>query len=221
MKLGFSPAKYNASLFYNSRAKVSGLVHGDDFVATGRRWHVQNFRKQISGRFTFEDNIVGSRADLGEVNEAIILNRVLRRTSQGWEYEADQRHAELIIRGMNLENAKAVKTPGEDIPEWKLDEEEAFLDAAQSTQFRMLTARANYLAADRMDIQYAVKECARGMANPQRKHQHMMKRLARYLLGRPRMIWKYQWQGREEIQTYCRIQTGPVAREPRDRLQEE
>ena len=93
VKFGFHPAKYNASLFYIPKTKVSVMVHGDDFVATGRRWHVQNFRKSISGRFTVKDKIVGSRTDLGEISEARILNRVLRRTNQGWEYEADQRHA--------------------------------------------------------------------------------------------------------------------------------
>ena len=34
----------------------------------------------------------------GEVKEAWILNRVIRVTSQGWQYEADQRHADLIIQ---------------------------------------------------------------------------------------------------------------------------
>ena len=67
------------------------------------------FRTQIAGRFTVKDKIVGSRADLGEIQEARILNRILRRTSQGWEYEADQRHAELIIRGMNLEMQKQLR----------------------------------------------------------------------------------------------------------------
>ena len=96
---------------------------------------------------------------------------------------------------MGMEGAKPVKTPGEDIPSWKLDAEEEYLDGSQATTFRMVVARANYLAADRMDIQYATKECCRGMANPQRPHYTMLKRLARYLVGRARMIWEYQWQG--------------------------
>ena len=30
----------------------------------------------------------------------------------------------------------------------------------------------------------------------------MMKRLARYLKGRPRMVWEYRWQGVEHINAY-------------------
>ena len=180
----------------------SPLVHGDDFVATGSREDIKQFRQAIAGIFTVKDKIVGSRSDLGELQETRVLNRIIRWTAKGWEYEADQRHAELIIREMGMEGAKSVKTPGEDVPAWKLDTEEEFLEGAQATKFRGIVARANYLSSDRMDIQYAVKECCRGMASPQRRHWTMLKRLARYLLGRSRMIWEYQWQGVEQIQSY-------------------
>ena len=42
-----------------------------------------------------------------------ILNRVITLTDAGIEYEADQRHAELIVKGTGLEGeSKVVKTPG-------------------------------------------------------------------------------------------------------------
>ena len=34
----------------------------------------------------------------GESREERIVNRVIRVSEDGWEYEADQRHADLIIR---------------------------------------------------------------------------------------------------------------------------
>ena len=70
------------------------------------------------------------------------------------------------------------------------------------TQFRALAARANYLAADRIDIQYAVKEMCRGMASPQVRHWNALKRLARYLAGRPRAVWRYDWQDMVDVQAY-------------------
>ena len=71
-----------------------------------------------------KDKVIGSRPDLGEIQETRVLNIILRWAPKRWEYEADQRHAELIIRGMGMEGAKSVKPPGEDIPTWKLEEEE-------------------------------------------------------------------------------------------------
>ena len=64
-KLGFAQAKYNASLFYHARTKVAVMVHGDDFVATGKRHHVQEFRKAIADRFTVKDKLIGSSKEAG------------------------------------------------------------------------------------------------------------------------------------------------------------
>ena len=59
--------------------------------------------------------------------------------------------------------------------------------------------RIGYLALDRPDLQYSAKECARGMSTPLVRHLNMMKRIARYLLHSPCMIWvwrKQRWPGR-------------------------
>ena len=99
---------------------------------------------------------LGPDPDQGK--EVKVLNRIIRVTEEGWEYEADQRHGELIVQSLNLEEAKEVTTPGEDSKPWKEVEESEELSKAEGTDYRGLAARANYLAADRSDIQYAVKE---------------------------------------------------------------
>ena len=59
----------------------------------------------------------------GEVREESVLNRVVRRTDEGWEYEADQRHADIIVKAMHMSEAKAVTTAGEDAKKWREEEE--------------------------------------------------------------------------------------------------
>ena len=200
--LGYLQSKYNASLYYHPEEEVQVLVHGDDFVAVGQRTEILKFKHQLAKRFTVKTKLVGSGAGEGEGPEARVLNRIVRCGSAGWEYEPDQRHAELITKAMGLTDAKAVKTPGEDEPHWKLEDNERLLSPAEASQYRALAARANYLALDRLDIQYATKECCRGMAQPQIRHLSMLKRLARYLLGKPRVVWRYPWQGQESIKAY-------------------
>ena len=70
------------------------------------------------------------------------------------EYDPDQRHAELIIEDMHLKEEIAVTTQGEEV------------NTDNGSKCRKLAARANYLAADRPDIMYAVKEICRWMAKP-------------------------------------------------------
>ena len=54
------------------------------------------------------------RGHIGEgpncVKEIRILNRILRLTDQGLRYEADPRHAELLVQALDL--TKSVITPG-------------------------------------------------------------------------------------------------------------
>ena len=61
-------------------------------------------------------------------------------------------------------------------------------------KYRELVARANYLAQDRIDIQYATKEVCRGMCNPTKGDLKKLRRLGRYLKTNPRAVIQYAWQ---------------------------
>jgi hypothetical protein len=57
--------------------------------------------------------------------------------------------------------------------------------------FRSIAARGNYLAQDRADIQFAMKEICRSMANPSAEDWPAVKRVSRYLSGAARMVLKF------------------------------
>ena len=68
------------------------------------------------------------------------------------------------------------------------------LTGSEATRFRAVAARANYLAADRPDMQYAVKEVCRRMARPVAGDWQKLSRLGRYLRSAPRCVLEYRWQ---------------------------
>ena len=73
------------------------------------------------------------------------------------------------------------KHPGEGENTWREMEQEAQgLPTAQVMEHRAIAARANYLSADRPDIQYAVKEICRRMAKPVKGGWHKLVRLGKY-----------------------------------------
>ena len=47
---------------------------------------------------------------------------------------------------------------------------------------------------DRPDLQYAAKEACREMAHPKVSSLRKLKRMAKYLLGRPRLVWHFCMQ---------------------------
>ena len=124
--------------------------------------------------------------------EVTILNRTLRWTAGGLEYEADGRHAQEIVGYFGLEeDSKGLTTAMAKEPMGGDAHHVECLDAVRAREYRALAARANYLSLDRPDIQCATKEACREMSAPTTRSMARMKRLARYLLEFPRAVIHY------------------------------
>ena len=139
-----------------------------------------------------------SPKDGKEVN---ILNRIVRWTDRGLEYEADPRQAEKLVMDLGLNGAKSVGTPGVKLTNEQLSADKK-LGEHKCTAFRGVAARGNYLAADRPDTQYAAKEICRWMASPTEHGVTSLKRLGRYLEGHKRLVIEFPWQDAASIEVY-------------------
>merc|ERR1712026_196288 len=103
-----------------------------------------------------------------------LLRWVVRWTSDGWEYEADQRHGEIIVKETEMDQAKPVTTPSAEEKEEESDEEVMGGDGAR--WYRGVAARGNYLNLDRPDLAYASKEASRWMSQPKETDRRKLKR---------------------------------------------
>ena len=87
------------------------VVHGDDFTCLGPKSKVIEYEDQLATRFEIK-----RRGHIGEsegcIREIRILNRILRLTESGLRYEADPRHAEMLVKALGLSTASSVLTPG-------------------------------------------------------------------------------------------------------------
>jgi hypothetical protein len=166
-------------------------VHGDDFLAAGSASSLSRFERTLLT--TFEGKVKGRLQKPGD--ELRILNRIARRTEDGYEWEADQRHAEMIVASAGLDGeSRPLTNPGRKLAGKEIDDEPELLNAEAASEYRARAARANFLASDRPDIAFAVKELCRGMSAPTARDREALKRLARYLLGKPRVVFQYARQ---------------------------
>ena len=150
---------------------MSVFRHGDDFVVSGTRAQQQKeFEEQLSKHLIVKHlATLEPCTALGDVTEVKILNRVVRWVKPPYgsgreriEYEADPRHAELIIHQLWIELfitkcVHAKSKPGVDLS--------SVLNSADHTLFRWATMRLCYLALDRLDLQFPSKELARWIAS--------------------------------------------------------
>lgn len=63
-----------------------------------------------------------------------------------------------------------------------------------------LKMRAGYLSQDRPDLQRCVRELAKGMRHPTKRHEQMLKRSARYLKQVPRVAQRFVHQS-----SFCKL----------------
>ena len=101
------------------------------------------------------------------------------------------------------DKTKTLKTPGNKEEEEADAKDDEDLDTMEATTFRGVAARLNYLAQDRADVQFAAKEVCREMAKPTRSSWRKQKRVARYLVDKPEVVFKYPYQeGSMEIKVF-------------------
>ena len=186
---GFRQGAYSACVFYHEEKNVRVVVHGDDFTVLGPSKGLDWFRGVVQQRMEMKFK---NRLERGKPGALRILNRIVTVTENGLEYEADQRHAEILMRDMGVdENCKGVVTPGVTVSEGGHTGE---VLVGEETRFRAVAARGNYLGQDRMDMQFAAKEISRFMSKPEEQDWRSAKRLARYLKDNKRMVIEYKFQ---------------------------
>ena len=79
----------------------------------------------------------------GEAREGKVLNQIIRVDKDGWFFEADQRHVEIMINQMGVEEAKASATPGEDAKPCEKEEDAVEPSQPEASTYRGVAARAN------------------------------------------------------------------------------
>jgi hypothetical protein len=155
---GFVRGLGSPCVFFNEDRKLRAVIHGDDFTILGKEKQLNWFKERIKEKFE-----VKFKARLGPEEDddksVRVLNRVVEWTEKGISYEPDQRHAELIIKGLAEEmSGHGLSTPGRRVKaEEAKDDDEEDLPSRQATAYRALVARANYLAQDRTDIRLQFK----------------------------------------------------------------
>ena len=82
-------------------------------------------------------------------------------------------------------------------------DQDPLLTDEEAGWFRGAAARANYLAMDRVDLAFAAKELCRKMSVPRRSDLKALQRLAKYILGSPRMVQRYRWQAPRDLEVFA------------------
>jgi len=188
---GFVQGAYTPCVFKKGKTIVT--VHGDDFTVTGPDDELDETEAMI--RKTFDVKV--QSIDPSQVGaEMIILNRRLLVTLDGYAYEPDGKHTQKILKELKLddENAKGSVVTGVKTSDGDEDLRGRPLDEQKGRWYRSMVATLNFMAMDRPDLGFAVKELCRAMSKPTELDLQKLKKLGRYLVavGNTRSVFRWQ-----------------------------
>ena len=72
------------------------------------------------------------------------------------------------------------------------------MSSSDATLYRRAAARINDIALDRPDLSFASRVASSSMSSPKEGDDQIIKRIIRYLKGKPRVAIKYQFQSEAE-----------------------
>lgn len=149
-KMGFVQGASSPCCFVHHEWGVSVVVHGDDFTAVGSPEALDKYEKGMQQ--TFECKLkgrLGVRPD--DCKEMRVLNRIVRVCDDGLRYEADPRHAEMLIKAFNLnDGGKSVVTPGLKCDTTDVDPDKIDTNAAEEIQMIIAELKSKPKPASRV-----------------------------------------------------------------------
>ena len=201
---GFVRGRVCGVLFYRPVRDLQCVAHGDDFTFCGLENDLDWITELIKTWFEIK-----VRATLGPDDEddkkVVILGRTLRCKTWGIEWEADPKHRRVVLEyfGLKEDHSDGLSYNGDMDRKEDADYEREEVDKYEAKVFRGLVARINFLSQDCPELQYPAKELSREMNKPKVGSWKRLKKVARFMLKRQRIVWRFEWQAEVDIiETY-------------------
>ena len=104
-----------------------------------------------------------------------------------------------VIEALGLVGASPARTPGVVAKgQTMVEDNEGSIDSElgheETTMFRAVAARLNYLSQDLPDVAFATMKLCSEMARPDAQDLKNMRRVCRFLVGRPRVGCLFEWR---------------------------
>ena len=166
------------------------MFHGDDFLAEGHDSSLDKLDEVLEAFEIKRLPRIGPTAG----REGVFLHRRIRWNESGFSYRPDPTHVDALITILSLEDARLVATPftrdtgkGQANTLSKLSETEQAIYMSGSGLLQ-------YIALDRTDVVFATKEVRSRTTEADVLALLLLKRAARYLVGRRELTISYPYQ---------------------------
>jgi len=207
LQLGFKQGVHEPCAFYHEAWQCRVMHHTDDGLIVGPPMQVGWTLAGMAEHLLLK--VCGS-IDIGCCFEQLGRLRV-RVDANTWWTIPDRRHAESVIADvLGNRGSKSVSTPGVKKCT-RVDSEELLLGESDTLRYRSAVGSLIFLAGDREDLQFCVKQLAKRLHSPGRCDWEALCRVAKYLRRAGSWIVEQNWTP-NRWQTSSRSTSTPIGR---------
>ncbi|KAK1429938.1 hypothetical protein QVD17_12293 [Tagetes erecta] len=141
----------------------------------------------------------------GEIN--FFLGLQVKQSADGI-FINQSKFVEKLLKKFKMQDFQTIRTPSDVNCKIQPDPKGKAVD---QTLYRSMIGSLMYLTASRPDIMYAVCVCARYQSDPKESHLVVVKRIFRYLKGKPNLGLWYPYEGNFELYSYSDSDFGGCA----------
>ena len=191
-EFGYRPSKLLPGVYSHSENGSWIVAHVDDLLCMGDFACLEKFRGDLMKKYECKYEHLSMNRSIS------YLGRKISMTSQGYAWEADEKHSKILLEEWDMTQCQEVNSPywdGFGGPRAEAD----VMSGGDATRFRRASARINYLAQDRFDLCVAANMLSRYMASPRKGEELYIKRVLRYLKRVPSLKMTFPWQEKTTI----------------------
>ena len=172
-------------LWFHLRTGAMLTAHADDLMLATPPGAREEIMHNLESKMRIK---WGECLKVGVKSEWVrFLGKEMRRTETGYELRIPLGYMKGILELLHLEKTKGAPTPFLSI---KPTEEPQLCDMVEHHLYRQVVGKMMWLASDRPDLTYAIKELARAVQQPNVEDMQKLKRLGKYLANTLDMVWR-------------------------------
>ena len=168
----------DASAFYDPGADVVLSKHVDDLLIVGPARAVRYVLDALKVHLLLKET-----PPLELEQKVQHLGRIIKRKPYGFTLRSRDELFDSLFETAGLLGANPTSLPGTKADAYNDEEEGVPLNDGEYSLYRKLVGKLLFIAMERGDIQYAVKQCSRRLAGATDKDLGRCRRVIRYLLG--------------------------------------
>ena len=191
--MNFKCSKLHPGVYWNADRCLTLVSHVDDLLVCGPDAELHVMRAQLAQAYEIKGQTIKEGKGILK-----FLGRTIKETYASYQWTGDDKHRTKLLDEWSMQQCSSIDTPTTGQEDPSVRETWEPMNGEEAGKFRRAVAMVNYMAQDRPDLGVAANLLSRHMSTPRQGDERQLKRVLRYLRGRPTCSLEYEFSSAPE-----------------------